>query len=99
MDIDVEAAMTVTRTVELPVSEEAARILADDPGRARQLGLLVEQVLVHSRSDGAERLSELLEHTSAAARKAGLIDPDIDAELRRYKAGRRHPRSFSMPRR
>ena len=87
-----KAAVTVTRTVEIPVSEEAARVLADDPGRARQVGFLVEQVLMQSRSDLAERLGELLERTSAAARDAGLTDSDIDAELRSHKAERRRLR-------
>ncbi len=87
-----EAAVTATRTVEIPVSEEAARVLADDPGRARQVSFLVEQVLMQSRSDLAERLSELLGRSSAAARDAGLTDSDIDAELRSHKAERRRLR-------
>ena len=82
----------MVRTVEIPVSEEAARVLADDPDRARQLGFLVEQMLLHSRTCRADRLDELLEHTSCAAREEGLTDKDIDAELASFKAGRHRRR-------
>ena len=82
----------MVRTIEIPVSEEAARVLANDPDRARQVGFLVEQMLLHSRTRRADRLDDLLKHTSFIAREEGLTDEDIDAELASFKAGRHRRR-------
>ena len=82
----------MVRTVEIPVSEEAARVLDDEPGRARQIGFLVEQMLLHSRTRHADRLDDLLKRASSAAREEGLADKDIDAELVLFKVGRHRPR-------
>ncbi len=82
----------MVRTVAIPVLEEAARVLADDPGRARQVGFFVEQMLLHSRTRRADRLDGLLKRTSSAAREESLADADIDAELALFKAGRHRPR-------
>ncbi len=81
----------MVRTVEIPVSEEAARVLANDPDRVRQVGFLVEQMLLHSRTRRADRLDELLERTSSVAQE-DLTDEDIDAELASFKAGRHRRR-------
>ncbi|NPD70073.1 hypothetical protein HN018_26005 (plasmid) [Lichenicola cladoniae] len=77
-----------TTTIQLPVSQETARVLAANPARAAGVAALVNQIISHSRRDRADRLARLIEQSSSSARAAGLTDEDVDAEMASYKAER-----------
>jgi hypothetical protein len=72
--------------VSIPVEPDAAAALADARNR-EAMRRLVSRVL-RPRS-GPSPLARAIAELKAAARIAGLSDPDIDAELAAYNAERR----------
>jgi hypothetical protein len=82
--------MDNTVDVTIPVDPEAAATLADARNR-EAAGQLVSRVL-RPRS-GPKPLAQAIAELKAAARTAGLIDADIDAELAAQNAERRDRRS------
>jgi len=82
--------MVSTIDVTIPVEPEAAAALADARNRAA-VGRLVSRVL-RPRA-GPSALAQAIAELKAEARKAGLTDEDIDAELAAYNAERRDRRA------
>lgn len=79
-----------TVDVTIPVEPEAAAALADARNR-EAIGRLVSRVL-RPRA-GPSALAQAIADLKADARKAGLTDADIDAELAAYNAESRTRRS------
>ena len=73
--------------VPIPLSPEAARVLAD-PGKLESVGKLVSDLLRPSRPED-DPLGRLIAQVKAEARADGLTDEEIDAELAAYNAERR----------
>ena len=73
--------------VSIPVSPEAAEALADDARRAR-VGKLVSEML-RPTSPETDPLAALIREIKESARRGGLTDAEIDAELASYNAERR----------
>jgi hypothetical protein len=71
--------------IEIQVAEATAAALSD-ARRLAAVGRLVDRLV---RPGADDRLIALFERTSADARKAGLTEDDIDAELAGYNAERR----------
>jgi hypothetical protein len=82
--------MDSTIDVTIPVEPEAAAALADARNRAA-VGRLVSRVL-RPRA-GPSALAQAIAELKAEARKAGLTDVDVDAELAAYNAERRDRRA------
>lgn len=83
--------MAKTIDVTIPVDPEAAATLANARNRAA-VGRLISRVL-RPRS-GPNPLAEAIAEMKAEARRAGLSDADIDAELAAYNAeGRERDRA------
>lgn len=78
--------MNETTRIEIPVEAETAQALAD-AHRREAVGRLVDRMVRPTRAD--DPLAALLEAAASSARKAGLTDEDIDAELSAYNAERR----------
>jgi hypothetical protein len=78
--------MNDIRRIELNVDQATASALAD-ARRREAVGRLVERMV--RPAGGEDPLSGVLEATSAAARKDGLSDGEIEAELAAYNAERR----------
>jgi hypothetical protein len=77
--------MPNTVPVTIEVEPGAAAALGDPATRAR-IGRLVSRVL---RPANAERLSETMDAIAAEARRRGLTDEILEAELAAYNAERR----------
>jgi hypothetical protein len=73
--------------VPLPVSREAAAALQDD-ARREKVGKLVSDLLRPGTS-ADDPLAALLADVKTRARRDGLTDQEIDAELAAYNAERR----------
>lgn len=73
--------------VPLPVSREAADAL-QDAARREKVGKLVSDLL-RPATPGADPLRVLIADMKASARREGLTDQEIDAELAAYNAERR----------
>jgi hypothetical protein len=75
--------------VEIEVSAEAAKALADDE-RRRQVGKVVSLLAVRPSAPEHDPLAILFAAIKRDAEADGLTDADIDAELAAYNAERRH---------
>jgi len=73
-------------TIEIEVERETAEALRD-PRRRQAVGRLVDRMVRPAK--GSDPLARVLMETRRAARKAGLSDADIDAEIAAYRAERR----------
>jgi hypothetical protein len=73
-------------TIEIEVEQETAQALRD-PRRRQAVGRLVDRMV--RPTEGNDPLAAVLTATRRAARKAGLTDADIDAEIAAYRAERR----------
>jgi hypothetical protein len=73
-------------TIEIEVAPETAEALRD-PRRRQAVGRLVDRMVRPAK--GSDPLARVLMETRRAARKAGLSDADIDAEIAAYRAERR----------
>ena len=73
--------------VAIPVSPEAAEALADEARRER-VGKLVSEML-RPTSPETDPLATVIRQIKASARRGGLTDEEIDAELSAYNAERR----------
>jgi hypothetical protein len=73
--------------VQIPVSPEAAAALKDD-ARREKMGKLVSDLL-RPASPADDPLAGLIARIKADARRDGLTDQEIDAELAAYNAERR----------
>lgn len=73
--------------VPLPVSREAADALQDE-ARREKVGKLVSDLL-RPETPAADPLAALIASVKASARRDGLTDQEIDAELAAYNAERR----------
>lgn len=71
--------------IEIPVEEATATALLD-ARRLEAVGRLVDRLV---RPGADDRLIALFERTAAEARKAGLSEAEIEAELAAYNAERR----------
>jgi hypothetical protein len=80
-----EDARTVSVTIE--VEPAAAAVLSSDAKRA-WVGRIVSRML---QPASVERLAEVMDAISAEARRRGLTDEILDAELAAYNAERRDP--------
>jgi hypothetical protein len=76
--------------IELPVTKEAAAVLADDD-RRRRAGELLSRML-RPRSPEEDPLVALLAEIQGTAAARGVTDDEIDAELAAYNAERRDRR-------
>ena len=74
-------------TVQLKVSREAAAALQDDT-RREKMGKLVSDLL-RPGAPSDDPIAALIADVKSAARRDGLIDGEIDAELSEYNAERR----------
>jgi hypothetical protein len=77
--------------VEIEVTPEAARALAEDDGRRRRIGDFVSRMVV-PQAAGGDPLIALFHETQRAAVAAGLSEAEIDADLAAYNAEHRHRR-------
>ncbi len=73
--------------VPLPLSREAAEALQDE-ARREKVGKLVSDLL-RPGTPANDPLAALIADAKGSARRAGLNDKDIDAELAAYNAERR----------
>jgi hypothetical protein len=71
--------------IEIPVEAATASALADDR-RLAAVGRLVDRLV---RPGADDPLIALFERTAEAARRAGLTEAEIDAELAAYNAENR----------
>jgi len=78
--------MNQVTTIPIPVEAETAKALTD-PRRLAAVGRLIDR-MVHPVG-GDDPLAAILEAIARDARKAGLTDQDIEAELAAYNAERR----------
>lgn len=83
--------MDDTIDVSIPVTPEAAVALANARNR-EAIGRLISRVL-NPRS-GPSPLAQAIAEVKAVARRSGLTDEDIDAELSAYNAERRDQRGL-----
>jgi hypothetical protein len=74
--------------VAIPVSAEAAKALADEARRSR-VGKIVSDLL-RPNSPESDPLAVLIAEVKKGARRAGLTDEEIEAELDAYNAERRN---------
>lgn len=72
--------------IEIPVEAETARALAD-ARRREAVGRLIDRMV--RPASGDDPLAALLAEASHQARRAGLTDEEVDAELAAYNAERR----------
>ena len=79
--------MRASVLVQIPVSPEAAAALKDDAQREK-VGKLVSDLL-RPASPADDPLAALFATIKADARRDGLTDQEIDAELAAYNAERR----------
>ncbi len=77
--------MTQVSKIEIPVAEATAAALSD-ARRREAVGRLVDRLV---RPEGDDPLIALFERTAAEARKTGLTEAEIEAELAAYNAERR----------
>lgn len=75
--------------VEIEVTREAARALADDDDRRRRVGEFISK-LVQPRTQEEDPLLAIFRETQCAAEAVGLTEAEIEAELASYNAERRH---------
>lgn len=75
--------------IEIEVTREAARALADDDDRRRRVGEFVSK-LVQPRTQEEDPLLAIFRETQRAAEAVGLTEAEIDTELSIYNAERRH---------
>lgn len=71
--------------VETPVSEEAAEALRDFPDKLPIVGQMVSRALVPA-GGGADPLLAVMAAIGQEARRRGLTDEEVDAELEAWNA-------------
>jgi len=72
-------------TIEIEVAQETAQALRD-PRRRQAVGRLVDRMV--RPTEGNDPPATVLMETRRAAREAGLIDADIDAEIAVHRVER-----------
>lgn len=73
--------------VAIPVSQEAASMLGNDPRKLEAAGRLLSAAFLASASD--DPLLAVMNAIGRKAQEAGLSEADVDAELAALKAERR----------
>jgi hypothetical protein len=74
--------------VEIEVTPEAASLLQDET-RRRSVGRMVSELVARKQLD-RHPLRRLFAEIKKDARANGLTDEEVDAELKRHRAERRH---------